>query len=75
MRKIGVLLAVLILVSCEKAEEDLRAPVDTILHNAKVITIDAGLAIASAVAISGDSIVAVGGEELLSEYAGENTEG
>lgn len=73
MKKLIILLASsLLLTACQKAPEDLRTPVDTILHNGKVITIDASLSIASAVAISGNSIVAVGGEELLDEYVSAN---
>jgi predicted amidohydrolase YtcJ len=71
--KIAVLVLSLVLAACDKAPEDSRARVDTILHNGKVITIDAGLSIASAVVVSGDSIVAVGGEELLDEYVAEDT--
>ncbi len=70
---IGLLTVSLILVACEKTPEDSRTPVDTILHNGKVITIDAGMSIASAVAVSGDRIVAVGGEDLLEQYVSENT--
>ena len=74
MKKLIVLLASgLLLTACQEAPEDLRTPADTILHNGKVITIDASLSIASAVAVSGDSIVAVGGEELLDEYVSANT--
>jgi predicted amidohydrolase YtcJ len=58
----------LALAACDRAEEDARTPVDTILHNGKIATIDAGLSIASAVAVTGDRIVAVGGEELLDEF-------
>ena len=63
----------LLLGGCNQAPEDLRTRVDTILHNGKVITIDAAHSIASVVAVSGDSIVAVGGTELLDEYVSENT--
>jgi predicted amidohydrolase YtcJ len=70
---IALLMAGLVLTACDRAPEDQRISVDTILHNGKVITIDAGLSIASAVAVTGDSIVAVGGEELLDEYASDNT--
>ena len=71
--KMAVLVLSLVLAACDKSPEDSRARVDTILHNGKVITIDAGLSIASAVVVSGDSIVAVGGEELLDEYVAEDT--
>lgn len=74
MRKlIPVLLAGLTVIACSPVPEDHRTQVDVILHNGKVITIDAGSAIESAVAVAGDSIVAVGGEELLQEYVSDNT--
>lgn len=69
----ALLISVLILVACEKAPKEMRTPVDTLFHNGKVITIDAGMSIASAVAVSGENIVAVGGEELLDEYVSGNT--
>lgn len=74
MRKlIPVLLVGLTVIACDPVREDLRTQVDLILHNGKVVTIDAGLAIESAVAVVGDSIVAVGGEALLQEYVSDNT--
>ncbi len=63
----------LIIAACEKAPQDTRARVDTILHNGKIVTIDASLTIASAVAVTGDRIVAVGSEDLLQEYVADNT--
>lgn len=60
------------LVACDQAAVDTRIPVDTILHNGKVITIDAGMSIASTVVVSGDSIVAVGSEALLDEYVADH---
>jgi len=59
--------------ACQQPVEDERMAVDTILHNGKVVTIDAGMTIASAVAVSGDRIAAVGGEELLDDYVADNT--
>ena len=47
--------------------------VDTILHNGKIATIDAGLSIQSAIAIKDDKIVAVGGEQLLTEFVAPTT--
>jgi predicted amidohydrolase YtcJ len=61
------------LFACGESEVDERMQVDTILHNGKVITIDAELSIASAVAINGTDIVAVGGEELLESHKSSNT--
>ena len=69
---IGLLASGLVLFGCGDAPRDSRAPTDTILHNGKVITIDAGLSIASAVAVSGEEIIAVGGEELLDQYKADN---
>lgn len=63
----------LALFACGDAEIDERTQVDAILHNGKVITIDADLSIASAVVINGTDIVAVGGEELLESYKSSNT--
>ena len=63
----------LYLLACGESAVDERVEVDTILHNGKVITIDADLSIASAVAVDGSDIVAVGGEELLEQYKSPNT--
>jgi len=62
----------LFLHACGESETDGRTPVDTILHNGKVITIDANLSMASAVAVNGTDIVAVGGAELLEDYRSTN---
>lgn len=74
MKKLlAICISGLLLGGCNQAPEDLRTQVDTILHNGKVITIDAGHSIASVVAVTGDNIVAVGGTELLDEYVAQNT--
>ena len=62
----------LFLFACGESETDDRTPVDTILHNGKVITIDADLSLASVVAVNGTDIVAVGGAELLENYRSTN---
>ena len=62
----------LFLFACGESETDDRTPVDTILHNGKVITIDADLSLASVVAVNGTDIVAVGGEELLESFKSAN---
>lgn len=62
----------LTLAACGESATDDRIPVDVILHNGKVITIDNNLSLASAVAITGTEIVAVGGEDLLAKYRTTN---
>jgi len=42
---------------------------DLVLHNAKVLTVDRAFSVQSAVAVRGDKILAVGGEELLQAYS------
>jgi hypothetical protein len=69
-----LLLVSLLCTACNNAPDDGRLPVDTLFHNGKVVTIDANLAIASAVAVSGNTIVAVGGEELLGRYVADSTQ-
>ena len=71
--RIFLILAGLAIGACSEAPEDTRSAVDTILHNGKVVTIDANLSIASAVAVDGERIVAVGNESLLDEYVAGNT--
>ena len=72
-RIVTPLICSLILSACGEAPVDDRIQVDTILHNGKVITIDGDLSLASAVAVDGTDIVAVGGEELLHSHRSENT--
>ncbi len=67
------LLCGLLLAACGESPVDQRSEVDLILHNAKVITIDAELSIKSAVAVDGTDIVAVGGEEILEQYRAADT--
>jgi predicted amidohydrolase YtcJ len=42
---------------------------DLIVHNAKVLTVDRAFSVRTAVAVRGDRILAVGGEELLEAYS------
>ncbi len=62
----------LFLFACSGSATDDRTVVDTILHHGKVITIDKDLSIASAVAIKGTDVVAVGGDSLLESYKSTN---
>ena len=51
-----------------------QVPVDLILHHGKVYTSDSAFAIFEAIAISGDSIVAIGSDkEILKSYAGNKS--
>jgi hypothetical protein len=50
------------------------APADVILHNGKVLTVEPKFSIAQAVAIRGDRIVAVGGNDEVMKTRGEKTE-
>ncbi len=43
--------------------------VDLIVYDAHVLTVDKGFSIASAVAVKGDKIVAVGGDEIRAKYS------
>lgn len=68
-----VLLSSIFLTACNGPSGNAGIEVDTILHNGKIATIDAGLSIQSALAIKDDRIVAVGSEQLLTEYVSRNT--
>ncbi|MBX9885258.1 MAG: amidohydrolase family protein, partial [Novosphingobium sp.] len=46
-----------------------KEAVDLILHHGQVITVDRAFTLKTAVAVKGDRIVAVGGEELLEAYS------
>ncbi|MFM9935901.1 MAG: hypothetical protein ACKVOL_06845, partial [Novosphingobium sp.] len=46
-----------------------KEAVDLILHHAQIITVDRAFTLKTAVAVKGDRIVAVGGEELLVGYS------
>ena len=67
---IGVLLTIASLSSILDAQQ--AAP-DVILSNGKIITVDERFAIAHAVAIRGDRIMAVGGNQEITQLAGPNT--
>jgi len=62
-------LATLAIVGCNKN----IAPADLVLHNGKVVTMDSTVPSGQAIAISGDSIVAVGSDSAIKPYIGANT--
>jgi predicted amidohydrolase YtcJ len=73
MLRVRALIVLFVCLSaCSDVTEDSREIVDAIFHNAKVITIDAKASIASVVAVSGENIIAVGGDEILSSYRSDN---
>lgn len=68
MQRMIVCVAVLMFVGCDEPASDTPEPVDTILYNAKVVTVDPQLSFQSAIAVRGDRIVAVGDASLLQRY-------
>jgi predicted amidohydrolase YtcJ len=72
LRSFHLVLLILVagaLVSCGRKE----APADLILMNAKIVTMDADLPEAEALAVAGDRIVAVGSWKKIKAYQGETT--
>ena len=67
-----VLLATILLFSCEQRESSVTAP-DLILTNASVITMDKMDSVAEAVAVTGNKITAVGSSADLEQLAGPET--
>ncbi len=65
----GTLLAGLCIATAVQAAEE----VDLLIHNARIATIDADFSIASSLAIRGDRIVAVGGDELAQQFNARQT--
>src|SRR6266404_1546846 len=51
-----------------------QKPADLVLHNGKILTVDAGFSTAQAVAISGNQIAAVGSNQDVLKLAGANTQ-
>lgn len=68
MKKASILLFSLVLfLSCQSPEADL------IIHNAKIYTVNQNFDVATAVAVKDGVFIAVGGDELLSQYTSKNT--
>ena len=57
-----------------ETQADSQAGPDQILYNAEILTVDENFSIASAIAINGDRILAVGGTDEILALAGTNTE-
>ena len=71
---VSLLCAALHLIGCSGDTASSQAPADLVLINGKVVTLDAQLASAQALAIRGDRIVAVGGTEEIRSWIGDDTE-
>jgi predicted amidohydrolase YtcJ len=72
MKKVSALFIagfILLLGGCFQSDET----ADLILHNAKVLTVDANFSVAEAVAIKGDRILAVGSNDDILNHAGSST--
>lgn len=68
-----LLSALIFFAACGEPPNQAKTEVDTILHSGKVVTLDSASTIASAIAIKGERIVAVGGDEILELYAANET--
>ena len=67
--------AIALLTACNKpASQDLHTIADLLLVNADVVTVDAALPNAEAIAIRGDRILAVGTSDEMSKHRGDDTE-
>jgi hypothetical protein len=55
------------------AAETSQLPADLIIRNAKIITVNSNFALAQAIAVRGDRIVAVGKDRALDGFKGQNT--
>lgn len=68
MNKRTFVVCIVIVAACGQQEESAKQEADKILYNGKVVTLDTASTIASAVAIRGERIAAVGGNELIELY-------
>lgn len=66
LHSLVVVLAALLLVSC--SEQPTTIPVDLILTNGKIVTVDADFSIQDTIVVDGGNIVAVGDSSLLADY-------
>jgi predicted amidohydrolase YtcJ len=67
------LLAVLLLSSAVLAQSARPVPASLVLRNGKIVTVDAAMPEAQALAIHGDRISAVGSNQAIEDYIGPNT--
>ncbi|MBX3707842.1 MAG: amidohydrolase family protein [Pseudomonadales bacterium] len=72
-RHLIVLLPLVLGHGCSERADHAREPVDLILHNGTILTLDGEGGQGNAIAVRGDRIVAVGDERLLVEYSATQT--
>lgn len=68
------LLAILLLSSVVVAQQNPSQPATLVLRNGKIVTVDAAIPEAQAVAVRGDRIVAVGTDASIQQYVGPATQ-
>ena len=67
------ILALTFALACGQPAPESSQPPDVILHHGKIVTVDAQFHLAEAMAVRGDRIVAVGGNETVRGLAGPHT--
>lgn len=70
---VGVVASLVLLGACAKDEKPAREAADFVLKNARIYTVDTALPWASSLAIDGGKIAAVGSDEQVAPFIGENT--
>jgi predicted amidohydrolase YtcJ len=73
IRLVKHLFALLLVSGVVMAGQGQPAPASLVLRNGKIVTVDAAMPEAQAVAIDGDRIAAVGTNDAISRYVGPNT--
>ncbi len=71
---LGIVLTAALLAGCDTPDEAESAAADLVLTNGKIVTVDETLPEAEALAIVGDTIVAVGSSDEMAEYIGPATQ-
>jgi predicted amidohydrolase YtcJ len=71
MKNLLPLICFSLLLACSKSETPATTPVDLLLFNGKVLTLDAASTIASVVVVNDGHIVAVGGDELIDRFVAD----
>src|SRR5687768_10187177 len=70
---VGVVASLVLLGACAKNEKPAQDAADLVLKNARIYTVDTALPWAGSLAIDGGKITAVGSDEQVAPFIGENT--